>query len=92
MEQMKKTADRKIVNRLAKASGHLDAVRRMLEDGKDCRDVLLQLSAVRSAIMKTEKLLLRDYIRQCMDEAAAGDETDTDCLDRLNDTIDRFMK
>lgn len=39
-----------VVNRLSRAIGHLQAVKRMVEEGEDCADVLIQLSAVRSAI------------------------------------------
>ena len=90
MDGKEKGPDRKIVNRLAKASGHLDAVRRMLEDGRDCRDVLLQLAAVRSAIMKTEKLLLRDYISSCLDEALRTGSEEAE--NKMNEAIDRFIR
>ena len=39
-----------VVNRLARAIGHLEMVMRMVEDGYDCSDVLIKLAAVRSAL------------------------------------------
>ena len=39
-----------VVNRLARAIGHLNKVKRMVEEGYDCGEVLVQLAAVRSAI------------------------------------------
>ena len=39
-----------VVNRLARAIGHLEKVKRMVEDGADCSEVLIQLAAVRSAL------------------------------------------
>ena len=51
-----------IVNRLAKATGHLDSVKRMVEDGKDCAEVLIQLAAVKAAINNTGKLILKQHI------------------------------
>ena len=42
-----------ISNRLAKAIGHLESVKRMVEDGRDCSDVLIQLAAVKAAINNT---------------------------------------
>ena len=39
-----------VLNRLARAIGHLESVKKMVEDGRDCSEVLIQLSAVRSAI------------------------------------------
>ena len=38
-----------VLNRLARAIGHLESVKKMVEDGRDCSEVLIQLSAVRSA-------------------------------------------
>ena len=64
-----------VLNRLARAIGHLEKVKRMVEEGCDCSDVLVQLAAVRSAIDNTGKVILQDHIRHCMVEAvAAGDE------------------
>jgi len=81
---------RAILNRLAKASGHLDAVRRMIDDGRDCSDVLIQLSAVRSAINNTEKIILKDYIERCLNDALC--QNDEDAVDRMNEAIDKFIK
>ena len=38
-----------VLNRISRAIGHLERVRQMVEDGKDCTEVLIQLAAVRSA-------------------------------------------
>lgn len=50
---------RAVVNRLSRAIGHLEAVRRMVENGQDCAEVLIQLAAVRSALTSTGKLICR---------------------------------
>ena len=39
-----------VSNRLSRAIGHLESIRRMVEDGRDCTEVLVQLSAVKSAV------------------------------------------
>ena len=79
-----------VVNRLARAIGHLEKVRRMVEEGYDCSDVLVQLAAVRSAIDNTGKVILQDHLRHCMvDAVEAGDET---AIDDLCLAIDKFMK
>ena len=49
-----------VVNRLARAIGHLEKVKRMVESGVDCSEVLIQLAAVRSAIDNTGKIILQD--------------------------------
>lgn len=39
-----------VLNRLSRAIGHLEKVKRMVEEGHDCSEVLIQLAAVRSAL------------------------------------------
>ena len=46
---------KKVMNRLSRAIGHLEAVKRMVERDEDCSEVLIQLAAVRSAINNTGK-------------------------------------
>ena len=79
-----------VVNRLSRAIGHLQAVKRMVEEGEDCADVLIQLSAVRSAINNAGKVLLKDHIDHCIVEAARSGDQET--LKALSDAIDRFVK
>ena len=79
-----------VVNRLARAIGHLEKVKRMVEEGHDCSEVLIQLAAVRSALDNTGKVILKDHMRHCMvDAVAAGDQ---DAIDDLCQAIDKFMK
>ena len=78
-----------IVNRLAKATGHLDSVKRMVEDGKDCAEGLIQLAAVKAAINNTGKLILKQHISHCIvDAVETGDEK---AVADLNKAIDQFL-
>ena len=79
-----------VVNRLARALGHLEKVKRMVEEGYDCAEVLVQLAAGRSALDNTGKVILKDHIRHCMvDAVAAGDN---DAIDELCEAMDKFIK
>ena len=79
-----------VVNRLARAIGHLEKVKRMVEEGYDCSDVLVQLAAVRSALDNTGKVILKDHMRHCMvDAVAAGDQ---EAIEDLLTAIDKLMK
>ena len=84
------TNQKAVINRLSRALGHLEKVRRMVEEGYDCSEVLVQLAAVRSALDNTGKVILQDHLRHCMvDAVAAGDQ---EAIDDLCQAIDRFMK
>ena len=79
-----------VLNRLSRAIGHLEAVKAMVEEGRDCTQVLIQLAAVKSAINNTGKLILKDHLNHCMVEAAKSG--DRKAFDDLNEAIDRFLK
>lgn len=82
------TQTKAVVNRLSRAIGHLESVKRMVESGRDCTEVLVQLAAVRSALNSTAKVILKDHLEHCI--AGAG-EGDSEQLSALNEAIDKFM-
>lgn len=79
-----------VINRLSKAIGHLEAVKRMVERDEDCSEVLIQLAAVRSALNNTGKVILKDHISHCIVDAV--EEGDEDAIVALNEAIDKFVK
>lgn len=81
---------REVSNRLARAIGHLQKVKTMVEDDEDCSEVLIQLAAVKSAINNTGKVILKDHIEHCIFHAL--EQGDTEMLDELNDAVDKFIK
>ena len=81
------TQTKAVVNRLSRAIGHLESVKRMVEDGRDCTEVLIQLAAVRSALSSTAKVILKDHLEHCVSE---GDDS-SEQLKMLNEAIDKFM-
>ena len=84
------THTKAVLNRLSRAIGHLESIRRMVEEGRDCSEVLIQLSAVKAAINNTGKVILQDHIEHCIVDAV--ESGDHEALEELNKAIDRFMK
>ena len=78
-----------VVNRLARI-GHLEKVKRMVEDDCDCAEVLIQIAAVRAAIENTGKGILQDHIQHCIVDAV--EEGDDQAIASLCAAIDKFMK
>ena len=79
-----------VLNRLSRAIGHLESVRRMVEEGRDCSDVLMQLAAVRAALNNTAKIILKDHIEHCLVEAVR--ENDWASIKELNKAIEQYLK
>ena len=81
---------RKVINRLSRSIGHLQKVRAMVEDGEDCSDVLIQLSAVRAELGSTGRLLLKEHMEHCIVDAVR--ENDLASVEKIGQVIDQFMK
>ena len=79
-----------VANRLARAIGHLEKVKRMVEHDEDCSEVLIQLAAVRSALDNAGKEILKEHLSHCIIEAV--EEGDENAILDLCDAIDKFMK
>ena len=62
----------------------------MVEQGYDCSEVLVQLSAVRSALNNTGKIILEDHLRHCIVDAV--EEGDQQTIDELCTAIQKFIK
>ena len=84
------TNTKAVINRLNRAIGHLESVRNMVEDGRDCTEVLIQIAAVKSAINNVGKLILTDHIEHCIVDAI--EENDEDAIKNLEDAINKFIK
>ena len=84
------TQTKAVLNRLSRAIGHLESIKKMVEGGRDCSEVLVQLSAVKSAINNTGEVILQDHIEHCIVDAV--EHGDTQALVELEKAIDRFIK
>lgn len=79
-----------VINRMSRAIGHFESVKRMVENGEDCTDVLIQLAAVKSAVNNIGKEILKEHLSHCIVDAVnTGDD---EAVKMLNTAIDRFMK
>ena len=78
-----------VLDRLSRATGHLESVRRMVQDGRSCPEVLIQLAAVRAALNNTGKLILKDHIDHCIVDAI--ESHDEKALEELSRAIDQFI-
>src|SRR5262249_5135515 len=51
-----------VANQLARTAGHVTSIKRMVQEGRPCTDILIQLAAVRAAIDRTSRLVLEDHV------------------------------
>lgn len=84
------TKTKAVLNRMARLIGHMESVKRMIEDGRDCSEVLIQLSAVDAAIKSVSRVILKDHMEHCIvDAIKTGDD---EAIENLNKAIEQFLK
>lgn len=80
---------KKELARISKAIGHLQHVKLMIENDEDCADVLIQLSAVRSALNNLGKEIINEHVEHCISHAI--EEGDTESLEEFKIAIKKFI-
>lgn len=62
----------------------------MVEEERDCADILIQLAAVQSALGSASRVILKDHIEHCLVHAV--ESRDDQAIDDLNRAIDHLLK
>ena len=76
------------LNRLSRVIGHLQHVKRMIEEDRDCADVLMQLSATRSALTGLGKEIINEHITHCITHAVQ--DGDMQAIEEFQKAIEKF--
>jgi len=75
---------KKITNRLRRAQGQLTAVLSMIDEGRDCRDIVTQLSAASSAIDRAGFAIIASAMKECLrDDTGADGDVEVADLEKL---------
>jgi len=80
-----------VISRLSKIEGHIRAIKKMLEDEQPCDQVLIQLSAVKSALNKATTVLLEDHYTHCILEKNNNSSLEKELLE-FKKILDAFTK
>lgn len=80
--QLEAEAMKPVVNRIKRAQGQLAGVVRMLEEGRDCEDVVTQLAAVSKALDRAGFAIVATGLQQCIAEGGA-DSLDVKKMEKL---------
>lgn len=80
---------RRQINRLSRVIGHLEYVKKMIENDEDCSAVLMQISASRSALNGLGKEIINGHISHCI--AHALEEGDMEAVEEFKRAIQKYM-
>ncbi len=76
-----------LIQRLRRIEGQARGVARMIEDGRDCQEVLQQLAAIRAAVQQASIQVMRSYARECIQAAGTSPDEVAEALIRA---VSRF--
>jgi len=79
-----------IISRLSKIEGHVRGIKKMLEEGKPCDEVLIQFSAVKAALNKASKILLEDHFNHCVMSKVTNKNLENKLID-FKKALDKFL-
>jgi DNA-binding FrmR family transcriptional regulator len=79
-----------VSSRLAKIAGHVQAVKRMVDEEKSCEDILLQIGAVKGALEKVGRLVLEGHLEGCVLEGVR-DGKGEEVIQRLKSALGKYL-
>lgn len=82
--------DDKVKNRLKRVEGQIKGILRMMEEGKDCKDVITQLSASRTALDRTIGVIVSANLVECIRQLEESDERTHE--DVVKEAVDLLVK
>lgn len=80
-----------ILNRMKKIEGQAKGIQKMIEEDKYCGDIMVQISAIRSAINKVGGLIMDRYIKDCLKESLKENRSD-ESIEEVIETIVKYVK
>ncbi|SHN36045.1 metal-sensitive transcriptional regulator [Gracilibacillus kekensis] len=72
--------DTQVKNRMKRIEGQVRGLIKMMDEGKECRDVVTQMSAVRSALDRTAALVVSSNLERCIREEKETGESSEDLI------------
>lgn len=81
------TDNKDIINRLKRAEGQLRGIQKMIEDDKECIDIVTQLTAVRSSINRTMGIVISNKINQIIENPIKDKEKQEEKLQKALELI-----
>lgn len=78
------------MNRLSRIEGHVRGIKAMVQEGRPCPDVLVQIAAVRGALDRTARIILDEHLTECVARAAQAGNIEVEIAE-LKAALDRFL-
>lgn len=80
---------RRQINRLSRVIGHLEYIKKMIDNDEDCAAVLMQIAATKSALNGLGKEIINEHISHCITHAV--EEGDTEAIEEFKKAIQKYL-
>ena len=81
-----------VLSRMKRIEGQVRGIQGMIEAGKECEDILVQVRAVRSALQSANKLILKRYLLRCYAESVDEGRDQQESLDKFIRVMTGFIE
>ncbi|SDC84594.1 MULTISPECIES: metal-sensitive transcriptional regulator [unclassified Candidatus Frackibacter] len=81
-----------LINRLKTLKGHIGGIEKMIQEEKDCIDILIQISAIKSSINKVGLAIIENYAHECVISSIEEGEGVEDAVQEAIETVLKFSK
>ena len=78
------------ISRLNRISGQIDGVKKMIEEGRYCPDIIIQLRAIRSAVRAVESKILQKHLQHCVAQSFNSEKEREQKIEELKKLFERF--
>lgn len=72
-----------VINRLRRAQGQIGGILKMIDEGRDCKDVVIQLAAVNRALDRAGFAIIATGLKQCLAEPGGAESVDTKAMEKV---------
>jgi CsoR family transcriptional regulator, copper-sensing transcriptional repressor len=83
---------KKLIDRLNRIEGQVRGVRKMVEEDRDCMDVLKQVAAVTGAMRGVGMVVLEDHLKGCVSDSLRSDEDTNALIEQVISIFNKFIK
>ena len=72
-----------VINRLRRAQGQIGGILKMIDEGRDCKDVVTQLAAVNRALDRAGFAIIATGLKLCLAEPGGAASVDTTAMEKM---------
>ena len=90
-DQEQEKIKKNVLSRMKRIEGQVRGIQGMIENGKECEDILVQVRAVRSALQSANKLILKRYMLRCHAETVENGGNEKESLEKFIKVLTGFL-